>query len=471
MTSPHYKIFSLLILLIISAFPCYQIFVGSPLWYTNGWDEASYLQYDYAKHILEISGPGRMAEWVVVWLHDLGFSGGKINFLFDITTTLIILFLGPRLLVLAGLTIEQSRINTVIILGIPIFFSNANPAIELLQSANTNSNLIKYFSAPFINDPLWLRTPEPQLSIITLMILSYLSIKTQKGYLLLLITPFLYPFISIPVAFILVATLISKLRPSFTNLAALSSAILISLSLFFYRQFLIPYDVTGYIIPTHLPLVGLCAVTAAILFLLSKNRSPLLLLLFISTWLVLNFQILSGFTIQPNNFEQYWSIVAVALIVTLGFQTQKAFPIISILLIFYWGFLNFRQNQNLTQKVELTDAILEEIKLNSAAVAVNDIYVSTRLDMLYPKQKPLLFSYTRFYKKLPDKMLQDFICAKDSLKSDPEFVNIVDQASDFYLNGDQNYILNTIGRTEHPLPKRNLEQAIPACTVKKVRIK
>ena len=119
----------------------------------------------------------------------------------------------------------------------------------------------------------------------------------------------------------------------------------------------------------------------------------------------------------------------------------------------------------MAQKIDLNDELLQAIKVDSSKVAVNDIYLSTRLDMLYPKQSLTLFSYSRFYKKLPEERLGEYLCARDALSLDPAFEDTLNLADEYYRNGDQNTPLNTIYRVIHPWPQRAFDFPEP-CEIK-----
>ncbi len=470
MSDRTYKIFSLIIFLATVAFPIYQlIYTGGFLYYTNGWDEASYLQYDYAKHITEISSSGRMAEWFVVFLHEAGLSGGYINLLFDVIVTLLILNILPLILAQAG--IEKKFANTagISILGLPLILSNLNSVFEYLQNLNMESDSLRYLTMPYINDPYWLRTPEPQLSIACLLVVLFISLKLKNNYSLFAISLLSYPFVGIPTAFCaLTLIFIKKFRIRLSTSVVVTSTF-ISVLLLTYHYFFISEVLSDYIITGNFLLISFCGVVAALACLIKAKPNNIILILFFSIWFSVNFQLISGFTIQPNNFEQYWSAPVLVLILLLLFQGSfliRSSYFVSVILILSWSVFNFRTNNLHTVKLPIDSELLQDIKSNPSLVAVNDILLSTRLDMLYSKQKPMLFSYTRFYKGLPNIFFDDFLCAKQVLTGNSDYTETVDSAEQLYINGDKNYVMNTILRTNHDLPMPDYSKKIRRCELK-----
>jgi len=65
-----------------NAFPVYQLFkTNGYLFYTNAYDEYSYLSYEGS---LNIQGMLRPFQYLVTFFHEIGLSGGAINFTFDV---------------------------------------------------------------------------------------------------------------------------------------------------------------------------------------------------------------------------------------------------------------------------------------------------------------------------------------------------------------------------------------------------
>lgn len=466
MTASAYRIYSTFLILLVTAFPLFQLFSGAGLlFYTNGWDEASYLQYDYAKHVLEVSGSGRLAQWLVVLLHDIGLSGGEINLLFDLSMSAVFLYFLPRVLVLLGTSHEFAREAVVCLMGLPLILSNLNPLFDLLQTENMQRTSIQFLTMPYIKDPFWLRTPEPQLSLALLLVCSYFFISLRNSVLLLPVLLFAYPFVAIPLGFLILSHFLIKVFNCRLSRALVISALLVTALLNIYYEHFMPPLIEGYIIKTRLPLITFCGILACVAYWGSKLRSELMISLLCSIWLAVNFQLVSKFTIQPNNFEQYWSSPICIFIFLLALEKKpyfKILPSISCILLLLWGISDFKKNYSLMSKIELAPDLLAQIRNDASLAAVDDITLSTKLDMLYPKQKPLLFSYTRFYKKLPELFLYDLLCANIALKG-TECEDTAIKASEHFMGGDQNYIMNTIGRVEHRMPLIDLNADPGVC--------
>ena len=69
------------------------------LYYTNAFDEAYYLQYDFS---LKNQRPSRPGQYLVTLAHETGLSGGWINLVFDSLFVTAFLFLVRALFKAAG---------------------------------------------------------------------------------------------------------------------------------------------------------------------------------------------------------------------------------------------------------------------------------------------------------------------------------------------------------------------------------
>ncbi|MCO6430993.1 MAG: hypothetical protein J5J00_09040 [Deltaproteobacteria bacterium] len=458
MSLPLYLVCIVVIVLLVSAFPLYQVSTSGYLFYVNGWDEASYLQYDYARHVLELSSSGRASQSLVVLAHELGLSGGWINFVLDLAVTIFLLISLPALLHRFFMAKRDARVTAISLLGLPLLISNLNPIVEALSTANLNSNTLSWLTVPVINDPFWLRSPEPQISIIFASLFLYLSSLLEIWWLRLVPLPLLYPFIAIPLTFVYAALLLNrcfkKIFPG-PMLACLAAAFLVSLVLKVYYAFFAGEFLKGYLIPTYLPLISFGGLLALGVYW-RHSREPFFFksVALFSIWFAVNFQMVSGFTIQPNNFEQYWSagMFSLLLLLSVNQKARAVLGLISISLLAGWSYSNFRLNHEISLRLNLTPDLISDLASKDVIVAINDIPTSTRADMLLPKQGNTLFSYTRFYKKLPSLRFPEYACAKRALGEDQRFTAVIEQADAYFKGGDQNAPLNTILRVEHPSP-------------------
>ena len=100
MSKRAFLFLALLTVVILNAFPLYQAVTGKGrLYYTNAFDEAYYLQYDFSQKNQRLSRPG---QYLVTLAHQAGLSGGWINLVFDGVFVTAFLFLVRALFKAAG---------------------------------------------------------------------------------------------------------------------------------------------------------------------------------------------------------------------------------------------------------------------------------------------------------------------------------------------------------------------------------
>ena len=94
-----------LVVLLVNAFPLHQAVAGEGrLYYSNAFDEAYYLQYDFSLKNQRLSRPG---QYLVTLAHEAGLSGGWINLVFDSVFVIAFLFLVRALFKAPGTTTER----------------------------------------------------------------------------------------------------------------------------------------------------------------------------------------------------------------------------------------------------------------------------------------------------------------------------------------------------------------------------
>jgi hypothetical protein len=439
---------------------------GTPF-YTNALDEASYLQYDYASLITTIAGPARLSEYLVVWGHTLGLSGGIQNLLSDILFPIFFLFVLLRIGRSAGVKADTFSVALFLF---PCLFLTANPLIDWLAQLIQRTELLQWVTAPMTPSPPWIRTPEPQLSLCILLCVLWWQVARRIYAPVLLVTPFLYPFIGLPCAFIFLALILDTYIASKISVyslrvftAALGSFVLIgsALGILYSSGWL--GGATGYLVPSHVPILSVSALINFVLLYFCRKNTPLWIwIVALAPLAVVNTQLLSGFFIQPNNFEQYSGVLSSALIlwyVTHGTKSFLFFLILSVAFSLLSAFKIYDQNAQSVGRVLLTPELMHALQSTTSTVVAEDFRTATTLDLIFPRQGLTALSYTRFYKSLPERTYQEFLCLKKDLQRfgalPSELEKTVEIAEKNFLAGDQNAPLTTLNRYHFLIPARS----------------
>src|SRR5688500_1291763 len=199
----------LLALLILNAYPLYQLSTtGGPLFFTNAFDEAVYLQYDYSRAVQQLS---RAGQYPVTWAHELGLSGGWINFILDLTMPLLFLWLLRGIALQLGM--EPRRATLVAVAGtvLPALAGGANPVVSRLFVWNLQGPLLGWLTIPEAHFLPLFRSPEPQFSFVVGAAAVLLALRLRSFWPAYVAAPFLYSFVVVPYVFVVLALLLHRL--------------------------------------------------------------------------------------------------------------------------------------------------------------------------------------------------------------------------------------------------------------------
>jgi len=175
---------------------------GGYLFYSNAFDEPTYLSFDGARTGAALIHP---AEYLVLGLHHLGVSGGYINLLFDILWPVVTVVIFRRLALAIGFSPLEAAVYPFAIVTIPVLFGYTNPYYAALYDANYHSRGLSWIALPQAYYPPFLRTPEPQLSLCVLALATYLGVRRQSLLIPFAVAPFVYAFVGIPYLFVVFA--------------------------------------------------------------------------------------------------------------------------------------------------------------------------------------------------------------------------------------------------------------------------
>jgi hypothetical protein len=362
---------------------------GGYLFYSNAFDEPTYLSYDGAR---TTASPTHRAESLVVSLHQLGLSGGFINLLFDIVCPAIAVVFLRCLAVEVGFSMLEASVYPFAVIAIPVLFGYTNPYYATLYNANYHSQGLSWITLPQAYYPPFLRTPEPQLSLCVLAIATWIGVRRRSYVLPLAVSPFVYPFVGIPYAFIALALFIDNRAASIVRqparralLSIATSYVAMAIALRIAYALLVDGTRVADFLPlTRLPLLSGTGFTALIVYAIARarfdraHRLPALVLS-VAPIAVVNTQLIAGFFEQPNNFEQNFGVVALAIVGVLALRSVgggRLLPIASAAvccaLLAAYASQVFVVNASAWQRQRLSDSLLDALRNQPESLVIGD---------------------------------------------------------------------------------------------------
>ena len=470
MSNRLFVITLVILLLSFNAYPIYQLFTtGGYLFYTNAFDETSYLQYDFSQQVQNIS---YVAQYIVTLAHNIGLSGGWINFIFDIISLLAFIIIIRGVLKQLGFDDKRANLSSFLIMALPLLFGGLNSVVNKLFFYSLSSGLINWITIPEASFLPIVRSPEPQLSLVVLSLSVYFSLKYKSFIPVYLCIPFLYPFIRVPFTFIVLSVhlrtkipLMAKyaLVPPLVSFTVLSSIFMV------YFNFYVDNNLKESLVNSHYPLLSFTSSLALLSYLISYKGIPenlryVVLMIALSPMVAANHQIVSGWIAQPSNFEQNFGIYCIVIVLILSihdiaFQTLAG--ILALMLLLISAYKNFDYNYNQNSRLVLDNKMITELKTDSANVAVNDVGLASLLSMMFPRQPSSMFGYEKILPGQGKKNIAGYLCAKKDIFKDRQlkdrFNNVFKTLDHAYKFGNKDFILLHIGRKETFKVENNIE--------------
>jgi hypothetical protein len=284
---------------------------------------------------------------------------------------------------------------------------------------------MKWVAMPWNPEIPLLRSPEPQISWLLIAAILRFTGGTQAAPLALLaISPLVYPFVQLPLIFVSAFLLFGDTAR--LPLRLLTSFGLCGVLMLAFLMFGTDPSLPKFFILSSLPLIPFSGVLSLALYLLIQNHAPsssrpLLIALVCSTWAVANVQLVSGYLVPPVNFENYWGIMVLSFLATLGILHRSEDPRgwvgFSVLLFGVFSVATFAFNQKVSQRLSHPKEVLPVLATESDRVACNDLYLTTYLDLVHPRQQPTTFSWTRTLNLSSDSNYRNYLCDKRILES------------------------------------------------------
>lgn len=414
------------------AFPCYQAFLtGGYIFSANAMDESSHLSYSYAEYVALYSGRMRYSSYLVILLHRLGLSGGYINVLFDAACTISTLYLTKSIFLRLGYSPAQARAGALLCFLLPLLFTPFNPVVRIIAEAHFDPQIMKWLSMPWNPEMPFIRTPEPQLSWFLIVAVLSMTVGTRLApFALLAITPLVYPFVRLPLIFTCVVMMMGERMPLVIRLIVSTIACGAMVSIFSHAG--VEQHIAKFFIHSYLPLVPFTGALALAVYLIIRNslpRStrPFVITLVCSPWVVANTQLITGVLIAPVNFENYWGVVVLGVLATLGIlhrsEVQRGYVAASLLLFGAFALSLCVDNYRISARLTDPERILPLLAEAAPQVACDDLYLATFLDLTHPLQPPTAFSWTRTFFLSTDRYYNTYQCDRLSLERDyPELI-------------------------------------------------
>lgn len=457
----------LLTLLLLNAFPIYQaITTDGHLYYTNAYDETSYLQYDYAIQSKSLS---RCGEYIVIFFHRIGLSGGWINFILDLTTFLVFIFLLREILIRLKFSESHANGAAYLITVLPLLFSGLNPLIYRLFTYNLSSGLIYWVTMPEGGFLPLMRSPEPQVSLIIMLLGIYFSLKLRSFFPAYLCMPVLYPFVLIPYAFIVIALHIKmkyKMKsPGNLILPLVLSFTILAIALTLYFNLCLEQRTKEYLVNSHYPILSFSSILSLAFYSvlyrhIREDLRYMVLIIALSPMAAANLQIITGWIAQPSNFEQNFGVYCVALVCVFAMISVKgafflralSFPLCFIL-VGISCYTTFSNNYHLSNKLKLSPELLFDLKNDPRHVAINDTSMASLLSMVFPEQPATIFGHEKALLLSLNPDIDDYLCAKKEVNGNRALAGVFrktfERLDSVYKYGCKDFILITINRTKY----------------------
>lgn len=461
-----------LLLLLQNAYPIYQFSTGDGyLFYTNAFDEETWLQYDFSR---ASQSPTRVAQYVVTLLHEIGFSGGWINLIFDVLSVSAFLLFSSRSFELAGFDRKTANQHAFLLTFLPLLFGGLNPFVRQIFDWNLSYGTIYWFTVPEASFLPLVRSPEPQFSLMLLSLFTYLSLKKKTFFLMYCCLPFLYPFVAVPAAFVVIS-LHLKHAHSWTGRSVLLPPILacglVGFGLLAFFKLLVSERTRESLTSTHEPLISFSALVALAIYFAGYKQCEsrfrfLLWMIGLAPMVAANQQVITGWLAQPNNFEQNFGIVCVALAVTLTVHRRairQALVVGALALVMLSSFVSFQANDAGNRKIALNAELREKLQTDSRHVAINDSKVASVVSLMYSKQPMTAFGYQRTFSVVcDDEAVREYLCAKRTTLANAEvaddFRKMFRSLDEGYVYSWSDFILLHVGR------KKNLHARHELCS-------
>lgn len=436
----------LFIVALTIAFPLYQAFYTQGyVFYTNGVDEASYLSFPYSQLLLTWQGVTRYSSWLIIALHTLGLSGGYCNVALDVVCVITFFLATPRALKRYGFANEEASTCALLSFLLPLLATPWNPLIAEVKAFLYSSWLFEWITLAPNDELLFLRSPEPQLSwTIIALVLAWTPKARYIPWVLLVLSPFLYSFVRLPLLFVILVHILPRALPPAARFSLAFAGISALIAVFVKCS--VSSDLQRFVVATHVPVVPLPALGATVLFFIVKKHIPsqwrgILSTLVVSTWIGANTQILSGWMISPSKYDEYWSVAVLALILSITIvsvsRLKRRWVVAATCIFALHSAQTFERNNSILARLDDPKGVIKLLKETPEHVAFDNLLLATTADLTHPRQEHTLLSFTRTYDLNSPENLSNYLCAKQNISAQGN--NIAKRFTDAFFHLDWGY--------------------------------
>jgi hypothetical protein len=435
--------------------PAIRIFIEyGHFFYINGHDEADYLSYEFS---LRVQGLKKLSLYIVPYLHEHGFSGGGINFLFDFISLTVIGLIIPALIKIfyPDVSVKDRYIASFIICLTPfLLIASRAFLLNLLNNFPIYKWIYYFVDGRGTNYPIYLRTPESQFSLVLGIVFLWGFIKAGKTRWIILCTPFMYYFVGVlwfAIVFIysLAVFIAQKKFEQQILKPVMLSALIFLIFLGAAQAVIFPLLNLGRrsALISHEPVFGFSFIVLLFLYTVFLfNRKKLNIdneiYLFLSSIVaavivVYNSNVISGFVLQPQHFEfqvnilvgVFVSIFYLSITEHITKRKKSAFIVIYMFLIFSLiinttrsDYITFKKQSEMLQSLKALPGFEEALRSEDKRVAINDIVLSSNISGFYlPKGRALATARESIF-RADQNTYNDFVALKKCIKKDDLYV-------------------------------------------------
>ncbi|MDB5095611.1 MAG: hypothetical protein JWM80_32 [Cyanobacteria bacterium RYN_339] len=460
---PLFALALLLLILSAVAYPlCQAASTGGVIYYANGNDEATYLQYDFARAAASALRPSQL---LVVAGHQLGLSGGWVNFLADLVVPAAFVLFGAAAFRQLGWSPARARLSGLAIATVPVLFSAVNPLLKAWSRWCVHTGWSFWWNMVEQPTPALLRTPEPQLSWMLILASVVLALRLRTAWPVLLAAPFAYPFVGVPAAFVALAWELKRRWPlaRWPVAGPLFAAYLaLGLAATLVYHFLTTPRIRLLVLDTHLPMGSLSSLLALALYMWCRHRLPpgqrfVALAAALAPLAACNVQVLSGHIGMPVNFEQFAGIFSITVVLLLGAANRPrlipAFVAAGYALLLWSNVGLFRENASLTARLPFDARLARALQEDPRHTAINDVPMSSILNLAYPREATTALAYNQFFPAVADQYWETYLCVRARILrehgDDTAFRQALADLDHCYLLGGQDYVMANLFHKAH----------------------
>ncbi len=487
-SSPAARIVTAVLLLwpltVVGAAPArLWIETGGRFTFVNAYDEPDYLNYGISLGAQSFSRPG---QYLVTMGHLAGLSGAKINLLLDLACTALFFMAAAAGLRYAGLGRRRAGAGAALLILCPMFLGRSFPPYGRLFDMNLRSGWVSWVGMPeAFFSPLF-RSPEPQVSLVLLAGAACFAWKAGGLWPLWCLLPFLYPFLGVPLLFILLADAFSRIDVATATrdgrrlaLGAMASFLAAGiLSLAYFSLAADPKE-TARTVATRLPVLSLTGALSLAVYLILRRRyrpghRPLLLFASLSPLAAENLQLVSGRIFQPSNFEQYaGTLVVVLLLVMAMAPDDRPGRGLAVMLVLGGLYISGRYMTVASQysggrlPFKLTGPVMDMLEKAPRRIILPDLSGVTSL--IFPRQPVGLLSRSQTSIYLGNAYLDEYLCLKSYFKKRPDlgvkYSDLVSAIDHAYLYGELDFVLLHLNRRKEFKVQADLNREPPNCSL------